>query len=205
MKLPLCPIAVLVLVFAAFSASAQEAIPLEEAQRAAHKLYDALGNPSDAPFATELDPDKPNGFKASGLGLMAIPDRRLTTDAIAHAGKDVLPIGQLWTLSASVAPDGRPVASDQLRLVKVGDGDKARELQLYYLGAAKNDAGELQLVLFAKDKTQPILRVPLTKISSTSASTPLELEGRKRDDASGILTIRVLGEYTAEVTVMKQD
>jgi hypothetical protein len=90
-------------------------------------------------------------------------------------------------------------------MVKVGEGEKARDVQLYYLGAAKNDAGELQLVIFAKDKAQPVLRVPLKKITSTSQSLPVELEGRKQSDDTGVLTIRLLGEYAAEVTMMKQE
>ncbi len=205
MKRPIPSLALVALLAATISAPAQERIEPQEAQRIAHKLNDAIGHPSDAPFTTDVDPDKANGFKASGLGLMALPDRKLSADALGNAGKELLPIGQLWTMSATVATDGKAVATDHLRLVKIGDEGKTRELQLYYLGAAKNDAGELQLVIFAKDKTQPVLRVPLTKSSSTSSSSPIELEGRKRDDESGLLTVRLLGEYAAEVTVMKQE
>lgn len=205
MKLPIRSLALIALLSATLSAFAQDRIEAEEAQRIAHKLNDTLGQPSDAPFASDVDPDKPNGFKASGLGLMALPDRKLTTDALEHAGKDLLPLGQLWTLSATIATNGRPIANELLRLVKVGDEGKAREVQLYYLGANKNDAGELQLVIFAKDQAQPILRVPLKKGSGSTSSAPIELEGRKQDEGTGILTIRVLGDYSAEVTVMKQE
>ncbi|MGB8165865.1 MAG: hypothetical protein WCF18_00040 [Chthoniobacteraceae bacterium] len=205
MKFPIRSLALTVLLAATISASAQERIDSQEAQRIARKLTDTVGNPSDAPFTTEVDPDKPNGFKGSGVGLMALPDRKLTADALEHAGKDIVPLGQLWTMGASVATNGKAVASDQLRLVKVGDEGKQRELQLYYLGAGKSDSGELQLIIFAKDKAQPVLRVPLKKSGSSSFSSPIELEGRKQDDESGILTVRVLGDYSAEVTVMKQE
>jgi hypothetical protein len=198
-------LAILALTSLTCRADGPEPFQPEEAQRIAHKLNDAIGNPSDAPFTTEVDPDKPQGFKAGGAGVMVLPDRKLTADALEHAGKTITPIGQLWTLDISVAPSGRPIANSQVRLVRVGDGDKSREVQLYYLGAAKNDAGALQLVIFAKDKSQPVHRIDLTKTTGTSQSAPIELDGRKQDEKTGILTLRLLGEYSAEVLMTKAD
>ncbi len=205
MKISSRSLALVAVLAAAVSLRAQEPIPAEEAQRIAHKLNDIVGNPSDAPFTADVDPDKPNGFKVGGAGLMVLPDRKLTADALEHAGKDAIAVGQLCALDATVATNGRPVASDKLRLVKVGDGEKSRDVQLYFLGAAKNDSGELHLVIFAKDKAQPVLRVPLKKSASVSQSSPIELDGRKQDDNTGILTLRILGEYTAEVPLMKAE
>ena len=202
MKLSSHPLAVLALAAAAFSAPAQERIPEKEAQRVARKLVDALGQPSDAPYTADVDPDQPNGFKGGSVGLMALPDRKLTVHGLEHAAKEILPVGQLWSLSASLANGGRAIARDQVRRVKITDGDSSKEVELYYLGAAKNDAGELQLVIFAKDKEQPFLRVPLKKAGSGASSALIELEGRKQDEHTGILTIRLVGEYAAEVTVM---
>lgn len=181
--------------------------PLEsaEAQRIARKLHDAVGSPSDAPFASDADPDQPQGLKASGIGLMVLPDRKLTADAITNAGKEVAPVGQLWALSVSVAANGRPLSSDQVRLVRINDGDKSAEVQLYFLGAAKSDSGELQLLIFAKDKAQPALRVPLKKTGGTSQVSPLEIDGRKQDENTGILTLRIAGEYSAEIAMMKPE
>ena len=147
MKLPLTLLALL----AATTALAQERIPEKEAQRAAHKLIDALGQPTDAPYTADVDPDQPNGFKGGGVGLMALPDRKLTVHGLEHAEKDLLPVGQLWALSARLATGGRAIARDQVRMVTIKDGDSSKDVELYYLGAAKNDAGELQLVIFAKD------------------------------------------------------
>ena len=201
MKLPLTLLALL----AATTALAQERIPEKEAQRAAHKLIDALGQPTDAPFTADVDPDQPNGFKGGGVGLMALPDRKLTVHGLEHAEKDLLPVGQLWALSARLATGGRAIARDQVRMVTIKDGDSSKDVELYYLGAAKNDAGELQLVIFAKDKAQPVLRVPLKKTGSGASSALIELEGRKQDEGTGILTIRLLGEYSAEVKMMKPE
>jgi hypothetical protein len=204
MKLPFRSLALASLLTATCFAE-PEPMPAEEAQRIAHKLNDAIGHPADAPLAADVDPDKPQGLKAGGVGLMVLPDRKLAADALASAGKEVTPLGQLWTLSASVAADGRPLASDRLRLVRIADGDKSVEVQLYYLGAAKNEAGELQLVVFAKDKSQPVLRVPLQKATGASQSSPIEITGRKQDENTGILTLRIVGEYSAEVALMKPE
>lgn len=198
MKLPLT----LLTLLAAASALAQERIPEKEAQRAAHKLIDALGQPTDAPYTSDVDPDQPNGFKGGGVGLIALPDRKLTVHGIENAAKGILPVGQLWSLSASLATGGKAIARDQVRKLSIKDGDSSKEVELYYLGAAKNDAGELQLVIFAKDKEQPVLRVPLKKSGSGASSALIELEGRKQEEGVGILTIRLLGEYSAEVTMM---
>lgn len=204
MKLTLSSLALL-LVLATTLRADTEPFDGAEAQRVAHKLNDTLGSPADAPFATEVDPDKPHGIKAKGVGMLALPDRKLTADVIAAAGKGVTPIGQLWTLALTLATGGRPLAAEQIRLVPITEKDKTTDVQLYYLGAAKNDAGELQLVVFGKDKTQPVVRVPLTKTGGASQSTPIELSGRKQDDSTGILTVDLLGEYSAELTLMKQE
>lgn len=202
MKLPPHSLALLVVLAATTAASAQERIPEKEAQRAAHKLVSALGQPTDAPYTADVDPDQANGFKGGSVGLMALPDRKLTVHGMEHAAKELLPVGQLWMLSASLADRGQAIARDQVRTVKITDGDSTKEVELYYLGAAKNDAGELELVIFAKDKEQPFLRAPLKKTGSGTSSALIELEGRKQDETTGVLTIRLLGEYSTEVKVM---
>ena len=53
----------LLVVLATTAAPAQERIPEKEAQRAAHKLINALGQPADAPYTADVDPDQANGFK----------------------------------------------------------------------------------------------------------------------------------------------
>ena len=202
MKLSSHPVALLALAAAALSAFAQEPIPEKEAKRVAHKLVDAIGQSTDAPYTADVDPDQPNGFKGGSVGVMALPDRKLTVHGLENATRDILPVGQLWMLSASLASGGRAIARDQVRMVKITDGDSSKDLELYYLGAAKNDAGELQLVIFAKDKAQPVLRVPLKKTGSGASSALIELEGRKQDEKTGILTVRLLGEYSTEVPLM---
>ena len=196
----------LALTFAlASAAGAQEiaATPLDEAQKAAHKVAASLSL-TDAPLAIDADLDKPHLVKGGGGGAMIIPDKKLTAETLAAAGETPVPVGQLWLLKATVAENGHPVAEDKTRHVAVEDGDKEIRLQLFLLGAAKNARGTLDLVVFAKDKT-PLLRLPLEKGAGTSPQLPAELAGQKNDEGSATLTLRLAGGYQARLLLMKPD
>jgi hypothetical protein len=87
--------------------------------------------------------------------------------------------------------------------VSVTDGDKQRELGLYFLGAAKNERGELELIVFGKDK-ESLLRVPLAKTETLPAQKlPISLTGRKDTENSGTLTLHLVDKYTADLAVMR--
>ena len=180
------------------------ATPLDEAQKAAHKIAASLPAIADAPVAIDADLDKPHLVKGGGGGAMIIPDKKLTAETLAAAGETPVPVGQLWMLKATVAENGRPVAEDKTRRVTVEDGDKEIRLQLFLLGAAKNARGTLDLVVFAKDKT-PLLRLPLEKGTGTPPQLPAELAGQKNDEASATLTLRLAGGYQARLLLMKPD
>ena len=182
---------------------AQEIVPLDEAQRGARKVTDTLGTPSDAPFATEVDVTKPQAVKAGKVGLLVIPDKKLTLETLGGTGEAITPIGQLWTLNVSLGKNGEPAPNDKIRFLSVSDGDRDLQVQLYFVGAAKNPSGQLDLVIFAKGK-EPFLRVPLTKTSTASTQElPIELSGRKDDDHTGTLSLKLLGQYAADLTVKR--
>jgi hypothetical protein len=194
-------LAVLALVTAA--SFAQEVVPLDEAQRGARKVTDSLGTLADAPFATEVDVTKPQAIKAGKAGLLIIPDKKLSSEALGAAGDSITPLGQLWMLNISLGKNGEPAPSDKIRFLNVSDGDRTLQVQLYFVGAAKNPEGKLDLVVFAKDK-EPLLRVPLTKASdSASQELPIQISGRKDDDSTGTLSLHVLGQYVADLTVKR--
>jgi hypothetical protein len=182
---------------------AQEVVPLEEAQRGARKVTDTLGKPTDAPFATEVDVTKPQAIKAGKAGLLIIPDKNLTLETLGRAGDSITPIGQLWMLNVSLGKNGEAAPNDRIRFLNVTDGDRDLQVQLYFVGVSKSPDGKLDLVVFAKDK-EPFLRVPLTKAgASTSQELPIELSGRKDDENTGTLSLRVLGQYAADLTVKR--
>src|SRR5262245_15296832 len=73
--------------------------PLEEAQKGAKLVTEAAGTISDAQVKVDTDLDKPIALKVGSVGIMAIPDKKLSTEALAKADKEILPVGQLWMLS----------------------------------------------------------------------------------------------------------
>lgn len=203
MKTPLYFLPLLVIAVRAF---AQEAVPAEETQKIAQKLRESVGQPSDAPFFVDTDTDQPKAIKHGEVGLMVVPDRKLTAQQIEAASKDVkdaTPLAQLWTLVVTVAVDGKALAGEKLRMMTVGDGDDSKRVQLYFLGAVKDEAGAPQLAIFAKEKAQPALRVPLRKIEPRSSAAPIEIAARKVDDESGMLTLTFAGAYEAEILLRK--
>jgi hypothetical protein len=182
---------------------AQEVVPLDEAQRGARKVTDTLGTLADAPFTTDVDVTKPQAIKAGKAGLLVIPDKKLTLETLGGSSESITPICQLWTLNISLGKNGEPAPNDRIRFLNVSDGDRDLQVQLYLVGAAKNADGSLNLVVFAKDK-EPFVRVPLTKASaSTSQELPIEISGRKDDDNTGTLSLHVLGQYVADLTVKR--
>jgi len=183
--------------------SAQEVVPLDEARRGARKVTDVLGSPNDAPFALTVDVTKPQAIKAGKAGLLVIPDKQLTAESLAAIGSEITPIGQLWTVNVSLGKEGQAVANDKLRFLTVNDGNRDVDLQLYYLGASKNADGKLDLVVFAKGK-EPLLKQPLAKSDSTSSQLlPIEISGRKEDDNTGTLSLRLMGGYSADLVVKR--
>jgi hypothetical protein len=196
-----CAFALILMSFTARVIFAQEAVPLEDAQKAARKVTEIAV--SDPPFKMEVDVDQSSAIKADKGGLLIVPDKQLTAEKLATSGAAIVPIGQLWSLRVSLAANGKAIGPDKLRKVSVTDGDKQRELELYFLGAGKNERGELELIVFGKEK-ESVLRVPLAKTDGASAQRlPISLTGRKDNEDSGTLTLHLVDKYTADLPVVR--
>ncbi len=178
-------------------------MPAEQSAKIARKVADALGSLTDAPFAVDGDADKSSGLKASGeTGLLAIPDRKLTAEIVANAGKEVTALGQLWMRNVVPAVNNASADPARLRTVSVRDGDQEAKVEVYFLGITKTEAGTVELGLYAKDK-EPLVKVPLVKTDAPASATPIALNGRKEGENSGVLVVTVFGNYKADVTVTK--
>ncbi len=186
----------------AFAVEIQQ-VPAEQAVKIARKVCEALGTPSDAPFSVEANAEKAVGIRATGdTGLLAIPDRKLTVEALANAGKEPLAIGQLWM--RNVVPAVNDVSADPalLRTVNVRDGEHEAKVETYFLGVSKTETGALELGLYAKEKA-PLVKVPLVKTDASTSAVPLALDGHKEGENTGLLVVTILGSYKADVTVTK--
>ena len=197
----LLPILALISTFAV----AQEIQPVsaEQAGKIARRVIEALGSPTDAPFAVDAVAEKSTGIKGSGeVGLLAIPDRKLTAETVAGAGKTASALGQLWMRNVVPAVSNAAPDAAKLRTVTVHDGDKDAKVEVYFLGIAKADGGDVELGLYAKDK-EPLVRVPLVKTNAPASAVPIALDGRKEGENTGVLVVTVFGSYKADITVTK--
>lgn len=186
----------------ASSVSAQEAIPLEEAQSAAKKLNAALSWREEPVLRVTPDLEKPSGLKGGKGGGLLVPESTLTVESIQNAGETPSPVGQLWMLNVDLAPDGARTARDTAKYVSVGDGEKTREVRLYLLGVRKTEPDKLELVIYGTGR-EPVVTLPIEAVSSASADTPLKLSAESISDAQAKATIGILGKYRAVVTVEK--
>ncbi len=183
--------------------SAQEILPLQQAQKIARLVVKSIRATNDLPLSLEINVEKPQALKAGEVGILVIPATRLSEETLSKADKDVTPLGQLWMLKALPARNGKVTAREKLRLVEVTDDGKEVKVPLFLLGARRSEKGSLELLIYAKDKA-PLLELPMEKTDARQ-EFPIELQGRKQDDTSGILTLNILGKYKVELTVMKPE
>lgn len=183
-------------------ACAQERVPQEQASKIAKMLAEQAAKVNDPQVKTHVDTAKAYGLRKEDVGVMVIPDEKLSAEALAHAGKHTLPAGQLWLRNLTPIIDGKVVPGDQLRLATVTVNDQEHQLPLLLLGVRKNADGNLELLAYAKDK-KPLLHLPLKKVA-TKQELPIELEGKEGENETGVLTINLLGQYQAKVPLAAQ-
>jgi hypothetical protein len=185
------------------SLHAQEAIPLEEAQKIADRLASVPTGASDQPFIVNIDASKPAGLKGGDAGVIVLPDNRLNADALSKAGSTLVPVAQFWAYHVTPLSEGKSLDNSKMRTITVSDGDQSRDVQFFLLGLRKNDTGALELVLFGKG-TEPVLKVPLNK-GGADHDAPIELSGQQTGDNSATLTLNLPGGYTAGIPMVKTD
>jgi hypothetical protein len=195
-------VAIVALLVVAGLVRAQERIPSEVAQKFARLFVEQTAKLDAPQLKVEPDAERPYGLKKDEMGALFIPDKRLSAEALQKAGKEVLPVGQLWVRGLTAVVNDQPVANDKLRIVTISADNKDHALPLFLVGARRSADGELQLVVYGKDK-KPLLHVPLRK-AETRQELPVELEGREENER-GVLTLNLLGRYRAELVLAKQD
>lgn len=186
-----------------------QAIPSEELAKATALLMDANKRLGDLPLKLELAPDQAAGFKAGDAGALLIPDKRLKAEkpdkddkAARKAAKgEGIPVGQLWTSKIAPKDNDSVLANDKLRLTKINAGDKELELAVFSLGIERAGKREFQLAVYGKGSS-PVLRVPLTAEKSKGAA-PVVMSGRKTGDDSGVVELKIMGRYKAEIPMAK--
>ena len=191
----------------ALRAQDPQPLPAEELAKATALLAEASTRLGVLPLKFELAPEQATGFKAGEVGVLLIPDKRLKAETgdkaeLKSLKGETLPVGQLWTKNLSPKDKDATLPNAKLRLTKITAGDKELELAMFALGIEQSAKGELQLAIYGKGE-QPVLRVPLT-LEKNPGAAPVVLTARKTGDESGVLELKLLGRFKAEIPIGKQ-
>jgi hypothetical protein len=182
---------------------AQERIEPEQARKYAHLFVEQSAKEPNLQLKIDADPERPFGIKDGELGAMVIPDKRLSADRLKKASKEIMPLGQLWVRNLTIVVKDEALPNDKLRVVTITAKDgQEHPLPLFLLGIRRK-AADLELVVYGPGK-EPLMIAPLQKTTGTQ-ELPLELDGEKGDNNRGTLTVKVLGQYQAQLTLAKQD
>lgn len=180
------------------SLPAQERSSREEALKFACFAALNLKEMLNTPIATDPDIKRPVVLKDGDYGGMALPETKLSAETFAKAGKDIIPVGQLWMHKLSPLMNGEVVPVSKLKMVHVVAGDNEADVANCALGVQKRDNGDFELLVYGKDK-QPVARVRM-KAASGPQENPLEMSAERQNDG-GLLTLKFAGKYQAELMV----
>ena len=186
-------------VLVATGALAQEPVPRADAVKYAAVVNFDLDKLADTPIPTDGDIKRPFAMKADKHGAMVVPEVKLSAATLANAGRDVLPIGQLWFASLVPMKNGQAVANDQLKMVTAQYEGREFTVPICVLGVRKTAGDGLELLIYGKGK-EPLLSLPLTK-SAREQKWPLEFDAEREGDSSGRLTLSIVGKYQASFQV----
>jgi hypothetical protein len=179
-------------------ARAQQAIPRDEALKAAFQLCRNLPAMLDTPIPSDPDVKRPVGVHADGRGLVVLPEAKLGLAGLAQAGSQAVAIGQLWMLKVVPVAGGQAAKADKLKTVNIGDEKESRTVSLCTLGVRKAADGGLELLVYGKDK-EPLLHAPLTKIAEKQ-DNPIGVSVEPQGDGA-VVTLNILGSYKASFPV----
>jgi hypothetical protein len=193
----LLPLVALTLVTLALAA--QEEVPRTEAVKVAAALNFDLEKIADTPIPTDADVKRPFGVKAEKRGGLVVPEVKLSPATFSTAGKEAVPVGQLWLAGLVPAKNGEAVSKDQLKLVTVQQEGREVTLPLCVLGVRREAGDKLELLVFGKGK-EPVLALPLTK-ATREQKWPIEFKAEREGDASARVTLLLVGKYEASFLV----
>jgi hypothetical protein len=183
-------------------AAGQDRLSRDEARRYAKLCVEQLGRLDDAQIQTDVDAETATAVRGEGGGAMVVPDKKLSKEKLAAAGKDVVPLGQVWLRKWTVVVGGKAVANDKLRVVTIKVDDKDRPMPLLLVGVRKKGKNDLEMVVYAKD-SKPLLTLPLKPVDFVQ-ELPVELEWQRGEKSTDLLTLTVLGKYQAVLPVTRQ-
>jgi hypothetical protein len=189
----------LVLLAGLAAAQAQQHVPREDALKAAFLLSADLKQMLGTPIPTDPDVKRPVAMREGERGAMVLPEAKLSPEALAKAGQEVVPVGQLWLRGATLQTDGQSPKPESLLPVTLATGDRSATVLLCALGVRKNPEGKLELLIYGKGK-EPLLRTPLKPIAGQQEN-PIEMAGEEQGGGA-LLTLKILGKHEASFMLL---
>lgn len=178
---------------------AQVAIaPREDSQKAALQLNNAVGKLNDAPFKLELDILNAFALKAGQAAILVVPVHSLKSRIETADDGDLIPAGQLWLHQVVPDHDGKPAAKDRLRLVEASEAGGEARIAMFHLAIQMRDS-QSELLVYGIGP-EPLINLPLRKMT-VPQEAPIELDGKKRDETSGELSIYLGDHFEARMIV----
>lgn len=171
---------------------AQQTLPREEALKVAFILSLDLKLLLDTPIPTDPDIKRPVAIREGDRGCLLFPESKLA-DTLTRAGKDVVPVAQLWLRQIVPLAGTESVNADKLKTVSLKVGDRTETAILCTLGLKKT-GDKTELLIFGKDKN-PIVQVPARSMTAKQTD-PIELSAAVEGDTAQ-LTLKLAGQYEA--------
>jgi hypothetical protein len=178
-------------------AVAQERVPDEEAKQVAQVLIEAAGR-LKAPLKIEVDSGKAYAKRRDEYGVMLLPAKKLSADAISRAGKEIVPVGQIWLRNLAPVVENKVLSSKKLHMVSVTYKEHELNLGLCFIGV-QNEKDKPALVILSKEKT-PLITLPL-ELADQKQELPLEFLVSIEEDRRATLTLQIAGKYRAKLPV----
>jgi len=192
----------LLFIAAGFRVSAQERLSREDCLKGVFLLSADLKTLTDTPIPTDPDIKRPVAVHSGDYGGLVLPESKLNAEVFSRAGKETAPVGQLWLRKLAPIKDGQIVPASKLRVVQISTRNGEEAAVCCALGVRKGTDGQLELLVYGKDK-EPVVRVPLKAISS-SQENPVEMTAEHEGDTARVI-LKFTGKYEASLSVGEAD
>lgn len=156
----------------------------------------------DPPVKVEAQPELTQGYLVQKqFGVVIIPDKNLTADAIDKAGEKEIPVGILATKSLTLEDKEALVGADKVAVANFND---ILKIPVFFL--ATKAAGDVRTLEVYSKAGKPLVSIPLKKLPAAGMGTltaklaNVDLEKKKLD-----VNLAVAGAYETTVKMGYQE
>ena len=187
---------------AAISAQDLESIPAEQVHDIGQALLEQVGKGEPLAVKIEADVTKANGVHVpKKLGLLLIPQKDLAESeelAAQFKTESGAPLAYLFCYRVVPVLDGKLVAADRLRTVKLSDNRGNEHTAYVFALAARQLADDDYRLWVYGAGNKPLVDVPFSE-GKTTESGPVVVEIKRPDEAQmqADVAITVFGKYQA--------